>query len=101
MTQVPSHQNDTDEAHSDDRPVHPFAVGDEVRWEWTGPGGSYGWFKARLVERAPADYPEGWASEITEQGTLYCPENWNCPIGYRVYVDEISLTVVTAAEVSE
>jgi hypothetical protein len=72
----------------------PFQVGNEIRWEWTGPGQSDGWFKARLVEQAPADYPNGWACEITDQGTLYAPGNWNLPVGARVYVDEPSITLV-------
>lgn len=77
--------------------TRPFQVGDEIRWEWTGPGHSDGWFKARLVEYAPEDYPTGWESEITDRGTLYAEDNWNCPVGHRVYVDEASCTLVDEA----
>lgn len=84
-----------------DNQARPFQVGDEVRWEWAGPGtpdddwvSDGRWFTAKLVEQHPADYPAGWACTLTDPGSLYAPDAWDCPVGYLVYADEHSLTLL-------
>lgn len=75
-----------------------FQVGDDVRWEWTGERPDGKWFKARLTEKNPPGYPSGWEAEITDPGSLYAPDEWDRPVGYRVFVDEPSLTFVAVSE---
>lgn len=80
----------------------PFQVGDEVMWRWHEDDASGRWFKARLVERAPADYPNGWSGDVTDRGTFYDSgdESWDVPVGHNVFLDEPSMTLVKAAEVT-
>ena len=76
--------------------ARPFRVGDEVHWRWHKDGGSDQWFKARLVEHRPAGYPQGWAGAITDRGTFYSDNySWQIPLGWVVYLDEPSMTLVT------
>jgi hypothetical protein len=73
-----------------------FQVGDEVLWCWHGEGGTGRWFKARLVEHAPAGYPRGWSGDVTDRGTFYDSDDpgWDVPTGHNVYLDEPSMTLV-------
>jgi hypothetical protein len=84
-----------------DNQARPFQVGDEVRWEWAGPEthddnwvSDGHWFNASLVEQHPDEYPYGWSCTITDPGSLYAPNEMDCPVGYLVYVDERSLTLI-------
>lgn len=84
-------------ALAEQQQTRSFKLGDEVRWRWHEDGGSGLWFKARLVEHHPADYPTGWAGAITDQGSFYGrgDDGWDCPVGHVVYMDEPSMTLVT------
>lgn len=73
-----------------------FKVGDEVRWCWHGDNADGTWFKARLTEEHPANYPKGWAGEITDCGTAYTAEHMGeVPLGFHVYMDVPSMTLVS------
>jgi hypothetical protein len=78
----------------------PFQVGDEVRWRWHEDDENGKWFKAKLVEQHPADYPSGWAGEVTDQGTFYADngDGWDAPIGFVVYMDEPSMVLTPPVE---
>lgn len=72
-----------------------FQVGDEVRWCWTGANADGTWFKARLTEERPANYPKGWAGEITDRGSAYTAEQMGeVPPGFLVYMDIPSISLV-------
>lgn len=79
----------------------PFQVGDEVRWRWHEHDETGKWFKAKLTEQHPEDYPSGWAGKLTDRGTFYeGDESWDAPLDFVVYMDEPSMTLVKAAEVT-
>jgi hypothetical protein len=72
-----------------------FRVGDEVLWRWHKMPDDGPWFKARLKEKHPANYPSGWSGEITDPGANYTSDHdGEVPPGFLVYMDVPSMTLV-------